>query len=612
MALTVPDIAAADAGNWVLQNDAGLIADRFGSSDTVFLTGVQGGGVIPASDVYVTPNQDWTTLDDVPLTDISNPDGVPNTVVGFEVVQQPIYLPHLRVGSFDVVVDKKQDRTYDAGLDQVIGQSSTPGFTVFFDGNATQIDKERLKAEYAAPWQFIAVNARLLASSVQVYETLDRATHDAAAAIWTGFETALNTEVGVMLAGPAYNPAGQALQEANRKPGPDDLAKAADDLEKAAEGIRADPPDSKFTTVAPYAPPTVVQDETFPRSPFREYAVLTNRFAEAAGLSVALLHTVERFDGAVMAGDQASARMQANAMNGFAGQLQTKLTEIDVASAALSASLSSFGLDGGLGAERDQAVANQQRLRRDGFTPDEVATFQALGLTDTQIAKIKDKILALPLSTMTSLVTELAKAPEAAKDGRSALFDLGTQASNIADAAIGQPPLANPDNLNATTGAPSRVDVLANDTDPEGGALSVTAASDPAHGSAACSANGSCDYTSDNGYEGEDSFTYTVRDPDGLTARGKVSVTVGTGNHRPVAAADSASVAVGGTVTIRVLENDTDADGDTLTVASATQPAHGSVTCPSGGTTCSTTASVRTWEATRTPTPWPMVAAAQR
>src|SRR5204863_688915 len=112
-------------------------------------------------------------------------------------------------------------------------------------------------------------------------------------------------------------------------PGGRTLREAADNLRKAADGIAADPPDPDFTTVVPYQPPTTLQDETFPDSPFREYAVLTNREAEAAGLSVALRHTLERFDGAIEAGDFASARLQASAMSDFAAQLVDKLGRVD-------------------------------------------------------------------------------------------------------------------------------------------------------------------------------------------------------------------------------------------------------------------------------------------
>ena len=57
----------------------------------------------------------------------------------------------------------------------------------------------------------------------------------------------------------------------------------------------------------------------------------------------------------------------------------------------------------------------------------------------------------------------------------------------------------------------------------------------------------------------------------------------------PVANPDSAEVTTGGTVIVRVLDNDTDANGESLTVTNLTQPTGGS-TAPSGNTAVAYTA----------------------
>jgi hypothetical protein len=56
-----------------------------------------------------------------------------------------------------------------------------------------------------------------------------------------------------------------------------------------------------------------------------------------------------------------------------------------------------------------------------------------------------------------------------------------------------------------------------------------------------------------------------------------------TGNHAPVTADDAGAVSAGGTVSIPVLANDYDPDGDTLSVQSVGQPAHGQVSVGSNG-----------------------------
>jgi hypothetical protein len=76
------------------------------------------------------------------------------------------------------------------------------------------------------------------------------------------------------------------------------------------------------------------------------------------------------------------------------------------------------------------------------------------------------------------------------------------------------------------------VNVLANDTDPDGDPLSVTGSTNGAHGTVSCTAAGVCTYTPAANYNGPDSFTYTVSDGNGGTDTATVSVTV-----QPVAAA---------------------------------------------------------------------------
>jgi Cellulose binding domain/Bacterial Ig domain/Calx-beta domain/Glycosyl hydrolases family 18 len=72
------------------------------------------------------------------------------------------------------------------------------------------------------------------------------------------------------------------------------------------------------------------------------------------------------------------------------------------------------------------------------------------------------------------------------------------------------------------------VNVLANDTDPAGFALSVTAITQPKDGNAVLNKDGTVTYTPKTGYTGSDSFSYTVSDGHGGTASALVSLTVGT------------------------------------------------------------------------------------
>jgi len=120
------------------------------------------------------------------------------------------------------------------------------------------------------------------------------------------------------------------------------------------------------------------------------------------------------------------------------------------------------------------------------------------------------------------------------------------------------------------------LDVLANDTDVDGDMINLVAVGAPANGQVEISGD-LLIYTPENGFIGSDSFSYTVDDGFGGQAQANVSIVVTDPNQAPVAGDDSATTSAGQPVTIDVLENDTDADGDLLNIASFNQPANGSV-----------------------------------
>lgn len=114
------------------------------------------------------------------------------------------------------------------------------------------------------------------------------------------------------------------------------------------------------------------------------------------------------------------------------------------------------------------------------------------------------------------------------------------------------------------------IDVLANDSDADGDTLSITAVSTPANGTATISANGIL-YSPAAGYEGTDTFTYTISDGNGGTATATVTVTVrpaSESNQAPIAVNDDNNVLKGYETDIDVLVNDSDPDGDPLSVIS--------------------------------------------
>jgi hypothetical protein len=89
-------------------------------------------------------------------------------------------------------------------------------------------------------------------------------------------------------------------------------------------------------------------------------------------------------------------------------------------------------------------------------------------------------------------------------------------------------PSAQADSARTGRNRPVDIGVLANDSDPDGDVLAVESVAQPQHGSAAIQPDGTVRYTPASGFEGADSFAYTVSDGRGGTATASVSVDVAT------------------------------------------------------------------------------------
>jgi VCBS repeat-containing protein len=123
---------------------------------------------------------------------------------------------------------------------------------------------------------------------------------------------------------------------------------------------------------------------------------------------------------------------------------------------------------------------------------------------------------------------------------------------------------------------PVTINILANDIDPDNDILTITETSQPENGTAQLEADGTVTYTPDADYNGTDSFNYTVSD--GLSSSSAVvTITVAAVNDTPVAQDDYADTTGGTSVTIDVLANDSDVDGDSLIVKSVSQGNNGTV-----------------------------------
>ncbi|EMR6829535.1 tandem-95 repeat protein, partial [Vibrio parahaemolyticus] len=116
------------------------------------------------------------------------------------------------------------------------------------------------------------------------------------------------------------------------------------------------------------------------------------------------------------------------------------------------------------------------------------------------------------------------------------------------------------------------IKVLGNDTfEGDGKVVSLDTNNGPANGTVSVNPDGSVTYTPNDNYHGTDSFTYIVTSG-GVSESTTVSVDVTPVNDAPVAKDDIATTQEDTAVTIDVLPNDSDVDGDKLSIESASVP----------------------------------------
>ena len=171
-------------------------------------------------------------------------------------------------------------------------------------------------------------------------------------------------------------------------------------------------------------------------------------------------------------------------------------------------------------------------------------------------------------------------------DGFTYKADDGTAGSNVATvaisvAAVNDAPVAAGQAVVVDEDTATSIALAA--TDPEGSLLAYTIVAGPTHGALSGSAPNVV-YTPAANYNGPDSFTFKANDGALNSNIATVTITVRAVNDVPVAVNDAAATAEDTPVTIAVLANDTDPDGDILTVTGVGVPLHGTTATNSDGT----------------------------
>ena len=128
--------------------------------------------------------------------------------------------------------------------------------------------------------------------------------------------------------------------------------------------------------------------------------------------------------------------------------------------------------------------------------------------------------------------------------------------------------------------------VLANDSDVDGDPITALLVSRPTHGTLTLGADGSYVYRPAPNYNGTDSFVYRAFDGHLASDDATVTITVIPVNDPPVAVADTYDTNEDTALVVSapgLLGNDTDVDGDTLSVEVIATTAHGTLTMQPDG-----------------------------
>lgn len=121
----------------------------------------------------------------------------------------------------------------------------------------------------------------------------------------------------------------------------------------------------------------------------------------------------------------------------------------------------------------------------------------------------------------------------------------------------------------AVQGQMTRIPVPLTGIDPDGDSVALVGIDQPPAKGSVVLGTEWLEYTPSDDATGTDTFSYIVEDRLGVQGRARVRVGIappGSQNHNPTAVPDSVTVRPGREVSINVLSNDLDADGDALTV----------------------------------------------
>lgn len=226
----------------------------------------------------------------------------------------------------------------------------------------------------------------------------------------------------------------------------------------------------------------------------------------------------------------------------------------------------------------DAPLAGSQTLATDEDTPLDLV----LTGSDVDGDSLSFAVVTPPAhGTLTGTAPDLTYTPDANFHGADSFtFAVNDGTVDSAEAtvdltvnSVGDAPVA--DNQSLATNEDTPLDLTLTGSDGDGDSLTFAVVTPPAHGTLTGTAP-DLTYTPDENYHGADSFTFTVNDGTVDSLEATISLTVNPVNDAP--AADGQSPSTDEDTPLSVTLTGSDVDGDSLTFAVVTPPAHGTLT----------------------------------
>ncbi|HIF5585255.1 TPA: tandem-95 repeat protein, partial [Vibrio parahaemolyticus] len=238
--------------------------------------------------------------------------------------------------------------------------------------------------------------------------------------------------------------------------------------------------------------------------------------------------------------DQATVKVTVNAVN------DTPVVESNIADQTLAEDFTPYSID----------------LNTAFSDVDGELTFSVSGNSNIQVAIVNGIATITPTADWNGSETLTFTATD--PSGESVSQPVNFTVTPVADIEA--------DKTTVVEDTPTIIKVLGNDTfEGKDKVVSLDAENGPKNGTVIVNSDGTVTYTPNDNYVGEDTFTYVVTSG-GVSESTTVEVNVTPVNDAPVAKGDIATTQEDTAVTIDVLPNDTDVDGDTLSIQSASVP----------------------------------------